>query len=81
MFGLHIHMIIAKIDQKLLITLQVEKEGSVNESLAKLTAKAHYELGIAKSEMEEKENLIRDLAQQSSDLFNKEKKMRKTNSL
>ena len=57
-------------------TLQVEKkEESINESLAKLTAKAHYELGVAKTEMEEKENLIKELAQQSTDLFNQEKKM------
>lgn len=75
MFGIHKHTIIAKVGQNSMRILQVEKEESVNESLAKLTAKAHYELGIAKSEMEEKENLIKDLAQQSTDLFNQEKKM------
>jgi len=58
--------------------LQVgEEKENINESLAKLTAKAHYELGIAKSEMEEKENLIKDLAQQSTNLFSQEKKMSK----
>lgn len=55
--------------------MQVPKEDTINDNLAKLTAKAYYELGLAKSEMDEKENLIRDLASRSIELFNKEKKM------
>ena len=54
---------------------EVKDRESTDENLAKLTAKAFYDLGIAKSEMEEKENLIKDLAQQSTELFNQEKKM------
>lgn len=57
--------------------MQVPEEESTNESLAKLTAKAYYDLGIAKSEMEEKENEIKDLANQSNEIFNKEKKTSK----
>jgi len=76
MFGIHKHTIIAKVGQNSMRILQVgEEKDSINESLAKLTAKAHYELGIAKSEMEEKENLIKELAEQSTSLFNQEKKM------
>ena len=76
MFGIHKHTIIAKVGQNSMRILQVgEEKDSVNESLAKLTAKAHYELGVAKSEMEEKEILIKELAQQSTNLFNQEKKM------
>lgn len=76
MFGIHKHTIIAKVGQNSMRILQVgEEKDSINESLAKLTAKAHYELGVAKSEMEEKEILIKELAQQSTNLFNQEKKM------
>ncbi len=55
--------------------MQVPKEEQSNESLAKLTAKAFYDLGLAKSEMEEKEKLIKELAQQSSERFNQEIKV------
>jgi len=49
--------------------MQIPEEESTNESLAKLTAKAYYDLGIAKSEMEEKEKLIKELSTKSSLLF------------
>ncbi len=55
--------------------MQVPEEESTNDSLAKLTAKAYYDLGIAKSEMEEKEKLIKDLASKSSEIFDQEKKL------
>ncbi len=57
--------------------MQVPEEESTNDSLAKLTAKAYYDLGIAKSEMEEKEKLIKDLASKSSEIFDQEKKTSK----
>ena len=57
--------------------MQVPEEESTNESLAKLTAKAHYDLGIAKSEMEEKEKIIKDLASKSSEIFDQERKTSK----
>ena len=57
--------------------MQVPEEESTNESLAKLTAKAYYDLGIAKSEMEEKETQIKNLASQSNEIFNQEKKTSK----
>ncbi len=55
--------------------MQTPKDEKPNESLAKLTAKAHYELSIAKSKIEEKEKLIQELSEQSVNLFNKEKEM------
>ncbi len=75
MFEYNKHRIIGKVSEIKSSILQVPKEEIPNENLAELTAKAYYELGIAKSEMEEKESLIKELAQQSSELFNKEKKM------
>jgi two-component system sensor histidine kinase HydH len=57
--------------------MQIPEEEATDESLAKLTAKAYYDLGIAKSEMEEKENLIKNLASQSTEIFNQEKKTSK----
>lgn len=55
--------------------MQVPDEEHPNESLAKLTAKAFYDLGLAKSEMEEKEKIIKDLAKQSTERFNQEIKV------
>lgn len=55
--------------------MQVPKEEQSNESLAELTAKAFYDLGVAKSEMEEKEKMIKELAQESSNRFNQEIKV------
>lgn len=55
--------------------MQVPEEESTNESLAKLTARAFYDLGLAKTEMDEKESLIKELAKQSTERFNQEIKI------
>ncbi len=55
--------------------MQASEEDTKEESILDLTDKAYQDLNIAKSQMEEKEKRIQELAEQSSKRFNEELKM------
>jgi two-component system sensor histidine kinase HydH len=53
----------------------VTKPKKEDEDLAKLATKAYYDLGIAKTEIEEKEQIIQELSSKASEKFQQEIKL------